>query len=234
MSGFLLDREDMTAPVLTYYDDATGERTELSVATLDNWVAKTANLLVDGAGLGPGHLAAVLLPPHWQNAAVLLGCWTAGVAVGAQPADADVVFAAADRLSSVTGPGEVYGFALAPLAAPMRPEPPPGVSDYVVAVRAYGDHFTPSAAIGLQAAAVIGPPALTRAELLDQAAARAGELGLAAGARLLVDAAVTTDPVDWLLAPLAVGGSIVLCGHLDPSTVGGRIETERVTVSLAG
>ncbi|HET6211502.1 MAG TPA: TIGR03089 family protein, partial [Micromonosporaceae bacterium] len=28
-------------PLITYYDDATGERTELSAATLANWVAKT-------------------------------------------------------------------------------------------------------------------------------------------------------------------------------------------------
>ena len=40
---------DPTRPLLTFYDDATGERTELSGATLANWVAKTANLLVDGS-----------------------------------------------------------------------------------------------------------------------------------------------------------------------------------------
>jgi hypothetical protein len=73
---------DPTRPLLTYYDDATGERTELSGATADNWVAKTANLLVDGLGLRPGALAAVVLPPHWQTAAVLIGSWSAGLAVG--------------------------------------------------------------------------------------------------------------------------------------------------------
>ena len=51
-------RRDPTRPLLTWYDDATGERTELSGATLANWVAKTANLLVDGLGLGPGDRAA--------------------------------------------------------------------------------------------------------------------------------------------------------------------------------
>ena len=43
---------DPTRPLLTYYDDATGERTELSGTSLANWVAKTANLLVDRCGLG--------------------------------------------------------------------------------------------------------------------------------------------------------------------------------------
>ena len=43
---------DASRPLLTYFDDATGERTELSAATLGNWIAKTANLVTDGAGLG--------------------------------------------------------------------------------------------------------------------------------------------------------------------------------------
>src|SRR6266516_2737074 len=85
---------DPARPLLTWYDDATGERLDLSGATLDNWVAKTANLLVDGCGLGPGDRATVALPPHWQTAAVLLGCWSAGVAVGTGAAEVDFVVAA--------------------------------------------------------------------------------------------------------------------------------------------
>ena len=38
-------RRDGTRPLLTWYDDASGERIELSVATAANWAAKTANLL---------------------------------------------------------------------------------------------------------------------------------------------------------------------------------------------
>src|SRR5215211_4587012 len=133
---------DPTQPLLTYYDDATGERTELSGVTLANWVAKTANLLVDGCGLVPGDRAAVLLPPHWQTAAVLLGCWSAGVVVDLDPAGsgggpAEVAFvvadrhAAADRLAAVEGPAappaaEIFGLALTPFAMPMR-QPPPGL-----------------------------------------------------------------------------------------------------------
>ena len=50
-------------PRITYYDDATGERIELSTVTLANWAAKTANLLRDELGAGPGSRIAVLLPP---------------------------------------------------------------------------------------------------------------------------------------------------------------------------
>src|ERR687898_246333 len=47
-------RRDRSRPLITYYDDGTGERVELSVATFDNWVAKTAGLLRDGLGVQPG------------------------------------------------------------------------------------------------------------------------------------------------------------------------------------
>ena len=40
-------RRDPARPLVTFYDDATGERVELSVTTYANWVAKTAGLLQD-------------------------------------------------------------------------------------------------------------------------------------------------------------------------------------------
>src|SRR5262249_8331331 len=49
---------DPGRPLLTYYDDATGERAELSATTLANWVAKTANLLQDELALSPGDRVA--------------------------------------------------------------------------------------------------------------------------------------------------------------------------------
>src|SRR2546423_15722392 len=80
---------DPTRPLCTWYDDGKGERVELSGATLANWVAKTASLLVDGVGAEPGDAAVALLPPHWQTAAVLLGCWSAGVEVHTGPVPAE-------------------------------------------------------------------------------------------------------------------------------------------------
>jgi uncharacterized protein (TIGR03089 family) len=147
---------DPTRPLLTYYDDASGDRTELSGVTLANWVAKTANLLVDGCGLGPGDRAAVRLPAHWQTAAVLLGTWAAGLAVDfagtpespphAPTAGAAVAFVAVDRVGEVPGSaGDVFALGLAPMAMPMRPGPPPGTVDYVAEVRGHGDRFAPAA-----------------------------------------------------------------------------------------
>ena len=63
---------DPARPLVTYYDDATGERVELSVATFANWVAKTSNLLQGELSAEPGDRLALLLPAHWQTAVWLL------------------------------------------------------------------------------------------------------------------------------------------------------------------
>lgn len=214
---------DPAQPLLTWYDDATGERTELSGATLANWVAKTANLLVDEVAAGPGESAGVLLPPHWQTAAVLLGCWSAGLDVIEAPGPVEVLFAAADRVAEADAwpAGERYALALAPFALPLR-QVPAGFADYVLAVRAHGDHFTPYERGGPR-----------DAELLGRAAARATELGIAPGDRLLIDAAAHPDPIDWLLTPVTAGATVVLCGNLDRARLAGRVTEERVTRTLA-
>ncbi|MEV0713591.1 TIGR03089 family protein [Asanoa sp. NPDC050611] len=208
-------RRDPTRPLLTWYDDATGERTELSGATLDNWVEKTANLLVDGSGLGDGDRAGVLLPPHWQTAAVLLGCWAAGVEVADTPGPVDVLFAAEARIAEADNwsAGDRFALNLHPFALPMR-EVPAGWQDYTVAVRAFGDAF----------------PAYPRGAVN---AHPADPFGLKPGDRVLIDTARHPDPADWLLAPLGAGASIVLCGNLDRAKVAARIASEQVTRDLS-
>ncbi len=234
-------------PLITQYDDATGERVELSATTVENWVAKTANL-VQEAGVEPGGTAAVLLPPHWQAAVVMLGCWSAGVAVahgprGAAPARADVAFCAADRFDVALGLGadEVYGLSLAPFAAPLAAVPA-GILDYATEVRGQDDVFRPWVPVGPESTALVGalgpggePGTMSQAALVDAARVRAAELGLAAGDRLLVLASdeVRPRPLDWLLAPLAAGASIVLLRNPDPTTVDARADAERITLRLS-
>jgi uncharacterized protein (TIGR03089 family) len=226
---------DPTRPVLTWYDDTTGERIELSGATLDNWVAKTANLLVEGAGFGVGDRAAVLLPPHWQTAAVLLGCWSAGLTVGgADLAAPDVLFATAGEADELApAAAERYALGLAPMGAPLS-EVPAGYTDYVVEVRGHGDRFTPYADIGPADPALAGATAATHGELCRRAADRAAALGLRDGDRVLIDATAHPDPLDWLLAPLAVTATIVLSGQLDPDQVDRRAADEKITRQLTG
>ncbi|MCI4064359.1 TIGR03089 family protein [Micromonospora sp. R77] len=213
---------DPTRPLLTWYDDATGERTELSGATLANWVAKTGNLLVDEVALAPGDTAGVLLPPHWQTAAVLLGCWSAKLTVADAPGTVDVLFAAVDRLGEAAAwsAGERYALALDPFALPMR-QVPPGFADYVSEVRGHGDHFTPYPG-----------PGEADAALLARAEARATDLGITPGARVLIDVSAHPDPVDWLLAPLTAGATLVLCANLDPARLPSRTTAEKTTLAV--
>jgi uncharacterized protein (TIGR03089 family) len=111
------------------------------------------------------------------------------------------------------------------MAQPLR-TPPPGWVDYVTEVRQYGDHFTPGGPVRPQDPA---DAKHSHADLVAAARAR----GIAPGARLLVYGDAFGDPVDWLLAPIAAGGSIVLCRNLDPAKVAGRIAAERVTGTLS-
>jgi uncharacterized protein (TIGR03089 family) len=236
--------------MLTFYDDATGERTELSGATLGNWVAKTANLLVDGCGLGPGDQATVWLPPHWQTAAVLLGAWSAGLTVAyGQPtaAGADVEFASLQAATTLAapppstspqavslpavetgGPADRFVLGLAPMGLPLR-EVPAGWADYVADVRQHGDHF-PGAAVTEDTVALIDPDGtrLSHAAVVERAAVRAAELGITGG-RVLIDADVYPWPVDWLLAPLVAGARIVLSINTDLATLPARAEAEQAT-----
>jgi hypothetical protein len=46
---------------------------------------------------------------------------------------------------------------------------------------------------------------------------------------LLIDAGEHEHPLKWLLAPFAVGASVVLCANLDPAMVDARAAAEHVT-----
>src|SRR5690349_12133459 len=70
-------RRDPSSPFVTYYDDATSERTELSVTTFANWISKTANLFTDELMLDAGDAIRFELPPHWLGtvfAGAVLAC----------------------------------------------------------------------------------------------------------------------------------------------------------------
>jgi uncharacterized protein (TIGR03089 family) len=236
---------DPARPLLTHYDDSTGERVELSATTLDNWVAKTANLLQEEFDVGPGSTVAVALPVHWQTAAVLLGVWSCGAAVlETAPEDdggltgVDVVLASQDRLAALEedddAEAELLGLSLHPLGAGMT-----GYAgqarDFALEVRTAGDRFTPwtapdPAAPGLLA----GGLELTLGGLVDTATELAGRLGIGPDDRVLVDAQVAAEagPVAWLLAPLAAGASLVLCRYPFAERLPERAAAERVTATL--
>ncbi|MFE9952012.1 TIGR03089 family protein [Streptomyces sp. NPDC005531] len=228
---------DPARPMVTFYDDATGERVELSVATFANWVAKTANLLQGDLAAEPGDRLALLLPAHWQSAVWLLACSSVGVVADVQgdPAGADLVVTGPDTLDAARAcRGERIALALRPLGSRF-PQAPEGFADYAVEVPSQGDRFAPYAPVDPDAPALtVGGLGLTAAQLVARAREDAVELGLTPGSRLLTGR--TYDSWDGLsaglFAPLAAGGSVVLCRHLgqlDEDGLVKRVESERVT-----
>lgn len=221
----LLDRrltDDGAAPFITFYDDASGERTELSATTFANWVAKTANLLTDGLGVGAGDRAVLALPVHWQSVVVVAGCWAAGLEVVFDGSGA-VAFTAAGRPGAPPAAPEVVCLSLRPLGAGLSAADT-RVTDYAAEVRAYGDRFggpppapADAALAGRSHAAVAAGPGESRRVLL----APAGDP--------LLDADLLTASY---VAPLVGGGSVVLCRHADRSVLTRRAATE--LADLAG
>lgn len=82
---------DPGRPFVTYYDEGTGERTELSVKTYANWVAKVTNLFLDELMLDPGDGVALHLPPHWLGPVFTGALLTAGLEPGDDDAPVHVV-----------------------------------------------------------------------------------------------------------------------------------------------
>jgi hypothetical protein len=70
--------------------------------------------------------------------------------------------------------------------------------------------------------------------VVEAARSAAAELGLQAGSRLLFEGDLGTAAGlrRALLAPLAVGASVVLCRNLDPAALDRRVQTERITDRL--
>jgi uncharacterized protein (TIGR03089 family) len=230
VSSAILDplmASDPAGPRITYYDDATGERIELSTATLANWAAKTGNLLRDELGAGPTSRIAVLLPAHWQTAAVLFGIWWIGAEVVLDGADADIALCTADRLSDAedaVGTGEIAVLSLDPFGKPV-PDLPIGLTDYATAVRVHGDQISPERHPG---PAFDGRPVT---EVLSGAHASAAAQGFTAKDRVLSTAGwrTTDELTDNLLAIFAAGAALVQVANPDPTVLDRRRQTEKIT-----
>ena len=229
-----LQSGDPAQPLVTYVGQA-GERTELSVRTFENNVAKAANLLRDDADAGAGARVALLLPPHWQTSVWLGACAAVGCAawIDGDPTDPSVEL-------SVTGPERLdapraplaLASALHPFGMPFATPLPPGMLDAAVEVRAHGDRFTAyDEDLGDSQWLVVGDRVWTQSTALGDAAALAERVGLPAGGRLLCDVTTSPDAVLALLAvPLAVGGSVVLVAdpHADLEAVAARERCDAV------
>ncbi|HEX5198561.1 MAG TPA: TIGR03089 family protein [Actinoplanes sp.] len=254
----------MRAPsLITYYDDAAGERVELSAYEVGTWSAATASLLTAECGLPAGGRVGVLLPPHWQTAVVLLGAWSVGMEVsfrgwGAAGLSSDGALSDASSssaaLSDASSPraassGGLSGALDATFVESRRigswledvpaarhqfslfGTAPSGYRDFVTSARAHLGVGAPSWSVAVDDVAAAG--GATFGEYGAVALGVASSRGITRGDRVLIDASATEEPLIWLLAPLSVGASIVLCANLDPARLAERLTAERVTKVFA-
>ncbi|ABL80920.1 MULTISPECIES: TIGR03089 family protein [unclassified Nocardioides] len=230
-------RADSSRPLITFYDEASGERVELSVTTYANWVAKAGSLLVEEHDLERGQTLGIDLPAHWLGPVFLGAAWSVGLVVTGPEDDRPD---AAEPAAVVCGPGSLERWAdradeLPVLACSLRPmgvrfaDPvPPGVHDVGVEIWSQPDSFAPWDPPGADDPATVAPYGVaTQGETWSAAAA--GSL-LTDGGRLLTEANPASPPgIATFTEPLARGGSLVLVTHAGPERLAAIYTTERAT-----
>lgn len=197
-----------TSPRLTWYGPEA-ERVELSGRVLDNWVAKTSNLLQDEFDAEPGTRLRLDVPAHWKSVILALAAWQLGMELVLDGAQADLLATADPEAGTAEGAYEaVLAVALPALAMRWQGVLPSGVVDYAAEVRSHGDVFIPHVEPEPSRPAVLGATGAlyTHADLLTGfAAVHDG------GPRLLVQAGTGLEAVlAQALGAWRSDGSVVL------------------------
>jgi uncharacterized protein (TIGR03089 family) len=216
-------REDGARPLVTFYDDATGERVELSVATFANWVNKTAGLAQDELDLEHGDLVLVDLPTHWLGVVWLGAAWTAGLCVTVDRSlakDADLVVCGPDGIEAyaeLVDAHPVMAISLRPLGARFAETLPTGLTDYGAVVLAQPDVFVaerPPTADDMAWRRDDG--SLSQRDLLEMVRA---EPVVGPRGRLLTDVnPCSEEGLGALLSPLLQGGASIWVTHPEPAS----------------
>jgi uncharacterized protein (TIGR03089 family) len=213
------------SPLITHYDDATGARVELSVATMRNWAAKTANWLTEELDVEPGDPVAVLLPAHWQTVGVLLGAWWCGAQVVGEAAGAAVAFVPPN--GAAPGATAVAAVSLDPMGRDLGGSTST-LLDYIGEARVHGDDYLALNQVPGDTPCLAGT---TVDEVLATARKNAELLAVDATSRLLstLDWTVPDGILNGVLVPLAAGASLVQVSNADPAKLAKHNATERAT-----
>jgi uncharacterized protein (TIGR03089 family) len=222
---------DPHRPRLTWHGAG---RTELSTASLVNWAAKTAGLLVDELGLPQGDIVEWRVGRSWQGVPLLLGSWWAGLAVTETlDSGASVAFvdegddSAADEV--IVASSHPFGLPTTQVAAHQR-----HVAD---AVLQQADRFAPRrpAPLADSAAVITAAGALKINDILDRAAAAAAVIGSAGRVLCTVDLALPDPVILGLLGALAADGAFIQVlgpAAVDPARLAVIARDEGATISL--
>jgi uncharacterized protein (TIGR03089 family) len=218
----VLDRAERSGghrPFVTFVDGETGERTELGVAAAANWARKTANLLVEEFGAGPGALIGVRPFSHWTAPVIALGAWAASAGLTTSE-QALAWFAAEDEAADVAGrPLVAVGRGMAGRCT-TDPGALGAIFGYAETVLGFGDHIDPDATDEHAWALAAGEARIPFGELLGSP--RSAERVLLAHPPL--------RPA-WcaaIVGALGGGGSLVLVRRADDDRVARICEQERV------
>ena len=193
-------------PLLTWYEPATGARTELSAATLLNWVDKTSHLLGE-LGVDSGDAVQLALagtaPGHWVTAVWELACWQVGACVALDAGEAALVVTGPDWSDHAGSAVDVVACSLHPLGLPLAGSLPAPVLDYALEVRGQADVYPATAQPADLLAWTDGGRRLTQADLVAGPWSRP--------ARRLVRPSTPWDTArDSVVRAVATGGSSVL------------------------
>jgi uncharacterized protein (TIGR03089 family) len=138
-------RTDPGGPFVTFYDEASGERQELSTTTYANWVAKASGLLLDEHGLERGDSIRIDLPTHWLATVFLGAAWNTGLVVTDSDSP-DAVVCGPETLSAWADDAAkrpTLACSLLPFGVRFADPLPQGVHDVGIEVWGQPDAFTP-------------------------------------------------------------------------------------------
>ena len=224
-------RENPGRPLVTFYDDRTGERVELSVATYATWVAKTAALLADELDVERGDLVLVDLPTHWLGPVFLGAAWATGLVV-TEDDEPDAVVCGPEGLARWAPYADrlpVLACSLLPMGVRFADALPAGVHDVGVDVWSQPDDFAPwDPPAGTDPAIAWADVALTHDELWSRTAAGASHYS--DGGRLLSTAnPASPSGLSAFTGPLGGSGSVVLVSGSPGADLTRVFEAERCT-----
>ncbi|MCP3427011.1 TIGR03089 family protein [Rothia sp. AR01] len=179
-----------SGPALVWYAPG-GERIELSGRVLENWVAKSANLLSEELDVEPGASLRLEGGPHWRSVALALGALRAGCRLTPREEGPDL-WAGFEHDAAAEAAGTALLLARGALAMSYDGAGglPGDAVDFVREIRAQGDVFLPFEQLppGLEVAAAEDDAAagLTLRRWLDLVGEHAGAAGGRAGGAAFV------------------------------------------------